>query len=83
MKSLEKLIIEAQIITEPRAGSRTGDAGLVTPVAIAKGFAPCSLAMTQRLAFGKADINYLAEPVPQLRRLSARLSVCPAARVCD
>ena len=41
MKSLEKLIIDAQIITEPGGGSRTGDAG-VTPAATAKGFAPSS-----------------------------------------
>lgn len=59
MKSLEKLIIEAQIITEPEA-----EVERVMQVCNAcrycEGFCAVFPAMTQRLAFGKADINYLA-----------------------
>lgn len=80
MKSLEKLIIDAQIITEPEA-----EVERVMQVCNAcrycEGFCAVFPAMTQRLAFGKADINY-GQPVPQLRRLPACLPVCSAARVC-
>ncbi|MEG8001033.1 tricarballylate utilization 4Fe-4S protein TcuB [Klebsiella quasipneumoniae subsp. quasipneumoniae] len=59
MKSLEKLIIDAQIITEPEA-----EVERVMQVCNAcrycEGFCAVFPAMTQRLAFGKADINYLA-----------------------
>ena len=59
MKSLEKLIIKAQIITEPEA-----EVERVMQVCNAcrycEGFCAVFPAMTQRLAFGKADINYLA-----------------------
>lgn len=59
MKSLEKLIIDAQIITEPEA-----EVERVMQVCNAcrycEGFCAVFAAMTQRLAFGKADINYLA-----------------------
>lgn len=41
MKQLEKLIIEAKILTEPEAEVERVMQG-VTPVAIAKDFAPCS-----------------------------------------
>ena len=59
MKSLEKLIIDAQIITQPEA-----EVERVMQVCNAcrycEGFCAVFPAMTQRLAFGKADINYLA-----------------------
>lgn len=59
MKQLEKLIIEAQIITEPEA-----EVERVMQVCNAcrycEGFCAVFPAMTQRLEFGKADINYLA-----------------------
>jgi len=44
-----------------------------------EGFCAVFPAMTRRLEFGKADVNYLAKPVPQLRRLPARLPVRAAA----
>lgn len=59
MKQLEKLIIEAQIITEPEA-----EVERVMQVCNAcrycEGFCAVFPAMTQRTEFGKADINYLA-----------------------
>lgn len=59
MKSLEKLIIDAQITTEPEA-----EVERVMQVCNAcrycEGFCAVFPAMTQRTAFGKADINYLA-----------------------
>ena len=59
MRQLEKLIIEAQIITEPEA-----EVERVMQVCNAcrycEGFCAVFPAMTQRLEFGKADINYLA-----------------------
>ena len=59
MKQLEKLIIEAKILTEPEA-----EVERVMQVCNAcrycEGFCAVFPAMTQRLEFGKADINYLA-----------------------
>ena len=59
MRQLEKLIIDAQIITEPEA-----EVERVMQVCNAcrycEGFCAVFPAMTQRLEFGKADINYLA-----------------------
>ncbi|STB58185.1 citrate utilisation protein B [Citrobacter freundii] len=59
MKQLEQLIIAAQIITEPEA-----EVERVMQVCNAcrycEGFCAVFPAMTQRLEFGKADINYLA-----------------------
>lgn len=59
MKQLEKLIIEAKILTEPEA-----EVERVMHVCNAcrycEGFCAVFPAMTQRLEFGKADINYLA-----------------------
>ncbi|MDL4915542.1 MAG: tricarballylate utilization 4Fe-4S protein TcuB [Enterobacterales bacterium endosymbiont of Blomia tropicalis] len=59
MKQLEKLIIDAKILTEPEA-----EVERVMQVCNAcrycEGFCAVFPAMTQRLEFGKADINYLA-----------------------
>lgn len=59
MKQLEKLIIEAKILSEPEA-----EVERVMQVCNAcrycEGFCAVFPAMTQRLTFGKADINYLA-----------------------
>lgn len=59
MKQLEKLIIEATVLTEPEA-----EVERVMQVCNAcrycEGFCAVFPAMTQRLEFGKADIHYLA-----------------------
>ncbi|AVR03387.1 tricarballylate utilization protein B [Pluralibacter gergoviae] len=59
MKQLENLIIEAKILTEPEM-----EVERVMQVCNAcrycEGFCAVFPAMTQRLEFGKADINYLA-----------------------
>jgi citrate/tricarballylate utilization protein len=47
-----------------------------------EGFCAVFPAMTRRLEFGKADMHFPGQPVPQLRRLPARLPVRAAARVC-
>ncbi len=59
MKQLEKLIIEATVLTEPEV-----EVERVMQVCNAcrycEGFCAVFPAMTQRLEFGKADIHYLA-----------------------
>lgn len=75
MKQLEKLIIEATVLTEPEA-----EVERVMQVCNAcrycEGFCAVFPAMTQRLEFGKADIHYLANYVitaaPACTRASTR-----------
>ncbi len=77
MRQLEKLIIEAQIITEPEA-----EVERVMQVCNAcrycEGFCAVFPAMTQRLEFGKADINYLAN---LCHNCGACLHACQYARL--
>ena len=59
MKQLEKLIIEAKILTEPEAEVERVMQEC-NACRYCEGFCAVFPAMTQRLEFGKADINYLA-----------------------
>ena len=91
MQPLEALAREAAALTRrPKSAPGLTDAGedevarvmqICNACRYCEGFCAVFPAMTRRLEFGKADVTLPRQPLPQLRRLPARVPVRAAARI--